>query len=53
MWRTVVYEEEKNSPCSRSKHSVTLLGNFLYLLAGRNGNVPLKDFWRYDLGMCK
>lgn len=50
MWSAVVYEEEKSSPCSRSKHTVTQLGNYLYLLAGRNGNVPLKDFWRYDLG---
>lgn len=49
MWSSVVYEEEKITPCSRSKHSVTLLENYLYLLAGRNGNIPLKDFWRFDL----
>ena len=50
MWNSVVYDEDKSGPCSRSKHSVTLLGNHLYVLAGRNGNVPLKDFWRFDLG---
>ena len=25
-------------------------GQYLYLLGGRNGNVPLKDFWRYNIG---
>ena len=38
------------APSSRAKHSATLLGGHLYLLGGRNGNVGLKDFWRYSIG---
>ena len=37
-------------PGSRSKHASILHGQYLYLLGGRNGNVPLKDFWRYNIG---
>ncbi|XP_046391574.1 uncharacterized protein LOC124159707 [Ischnura elegans] len=37
------------APASRSKHSATLVGGHVYLLGGRNGNIPLKDFWRYSL----
>ncbi|KAL1138043.1 hypothetical protein AAG570_009738 [Ranatra chinensis] len=48
MWSCVTSNEGK-FPSSRSKHSVTLLGGHLYLLAGRNGNIPLKDLWRYSL----
>ena len=36
-------------PC-RSKHAAVLHGQFLYLLGGRNGNVPMKDFWKYNIG---
>ena len=37
-------------PGSRSKQASILHGQYLYLLGGRNGNVPLKDFWRYNIG---
>ena len=37
-------------PTSRSKHASVLHGPNLYLLGGRNGNVPLKDFWKYHIG---
>ncbi|KAK9722069.1 hypothetical protein QE152_g19863 [Popillia japonica] len=40
---------ECSAPSSRSKHSATLIGDNVYLLGGRNGNLPLKDFWRYNL----
>ncbi|XP_014242265.1 uncharacterized protein LOC106662584 [Cimex lectularius] len=51
MWTPVTPKNDGNGkiPCSRSKHSVTLYGNHLYLIAGRNGNIPLKDLWRYSL----
>ncbi|XP_028042215.1 uncharacterized protein LOC114251965 [Bombyx mandarina] len=41
----------KSAPCSRGKHSATLLGGFVYVLGGRGsgGSVPLRDFWRYSL----
>lgn len=40
------------APCSRAKHSATLLGGHLYVLGGRGagGSLPLRDFWRYSLG---
>ena len=41
---------ESKVPSSRSKHATVLHGQYLYLLGGRNGNVPLKDFWRYCIG---
>ena len=43
----------RSVPTSRSKHASVLHGQYLYLLGGRNGNVPLKDFWRYNIGENK
>ncbi|KPI95811.1 Tip elongation aberrant protein 1 [Papilio xuthus] len=39
------------APCSRAKHSATLLAGHLYVLGGRGagGCLPLRDFWRYSL----
>lgn len=52
MWSSVTAAGVENGPAppSRSKHSATLLGGHVYLLGGRNGNLPLKDLWRYSLG---
>jgi hypothetical protein len=51
MWSTVTPQPlDAAAPSSRAKHSATLLGGHLYLLGGRNGNVGLKDFWRYSIG---
>lgn len=51
MWSTVTPDDVNGpAPSSRSKHSATLLAGNVYLLGGRNGNVPLKDFWKYNLG---
>ncbi|KAF7994345.1 hypothetical protein HCN44_003817 [Aphidius gifuensis] len=51
MWSSVTAAGTENGPApsSRSKHSATLLGGHIYLLGGRNGNLPLKDLWRYSL----
>ncbi|XP_074103162.1 uncharacterized protein LOC141530146 isoform X1 [Cotesia typhae] len=51
MWSSVTSAGTENGPAppSRSKHSATLLGGHVYLLGGRNGNLPLKDLWRYSL----
>ncbi|XP_073969434.1 uncharacterized protein isoform X3 [Rhodnius prolixus] len=51
MWTPVTPKNDNTAktPSARSKHSVTLCGGYLYLLAGRNGNIPLKDLWRYSL----
>ncbi len=40
------------TPSARSKHAACFLDGKLYLLGGRNGNLPLKDFWQYDLCKC-
>nr|CAD7401507.1 unnamed protein product [Timema cristinae] len=50
MWSAVTPPPDGAAPCSRSKHSATLLGSHVYLLGGRNGNLPLKDLWKYSLG---
>ncbi len=51
MWTSVVpITSEEKVPCTRSKHASVLHGQSLFLLGGRNGNVPLKDFWRYHIG---
>jgi hypothetical protein len=50
MWSAVTPTPDGPAPSSRSKHSATLLGGHVYLLGGRNGNLPLKDLWRYSLG---
>lgn len=52
MWSSVTAAGIENGPAppSRSKHSATLLAGHVYLLGGRNGNLPLKDLWRYSLG---
>ncbi|XP_065344018.1 F-box only protein 42-like isoform X1 [Cloeon dipterum] len=50
MWNAVTPQSlDAAAPSSRTKHSATLLGGHLYLLGGRNGNVGLKDFWRYNI----
>ncbi|KAJ9597186.1 hypothetical protein L9F63_026924, partial [Diploptera punctata] len=49
MWSAVTPTPDGPAPSSRSKHSATLLGGHVYLLGGRNGNLPLKDLWRYSL----
>ncbi|XP_052753284.1 rab9 effector protein with kelch motifs-like isoform X2 [Galleria mellonella] len=53
MWSSVENGSEgpRAAPCSRGKHSATLLGGYVYVLGGRGagGSVPLRDFWRYCL----
>ncbi|XP_017772416.1 PREDICTED: uncharacterized protein LOC108559595 [Nicrophorus vespilloides] len=50
MWSAVApCEEDTPAPSARSKHSATLVGDHVYLLGGRNGNLPMKDFWKYNL----
>lgn len=50
MWTAVApFDLESPAPSARSKHSATLIGDHLYLLGGRNGNLPLKDFWQYNI----
>ncbi|GLH13366.1 Uncharacterized protein GBIM_17954, partial [Gryllus bimaculatus] len=49
MWTAVAPPADGSAPASRAKHSATLLGGHVYLLGGRNGNLPLKDLWRYSL----
>lgn len=39
------------APSARTKHSATLVGAYVYLIGGRNGNLPLKDMWKYDIGI--
>ena len=54
MWTSVVpITSEAKVPSSRSKHASVLHGQHLYLLGGRNGNVALKDFWKYHIGKYK
>lgn len=54
MWSVVgPYDSESPSPSARSKHTATLVGDNVYLLGGRNGNIPLKDLWKYNLGKWK
>ena len=53
MWSPVVRPPdipEDKVPVSRSKHATVLHGQCLYLLGGRNGNLPMKDFWKYCIG---
>ena len=40
-------------PSTRCKHAVCYdqEKNRVYLLGGRNGNIPLKDFWSFSLGI--
>ncbi|KAF5290221.1 hypothetical protein FQA39_LY14775 [Lamprigera yunnana] len=50
MWSAVApCDVESAAPSARSKHSATLVGQNVYLLGGRNGNLPMKDFWKYNL----
>ena len=45
--------DEKAGPVSRCKHGAVLQGVHVYLLGGRNGNLALKDFWRYHIGKSR
>ncbi|XP_057660577.1 uncharacterized protein LOC130896456 [Diorhabda carinulata] len=50
MWSSVAPDNVKSpAPSARSKHSSTLIGEYVYILGGRNGNLPTKDFWKYNL----
>lgn len=49
MWMSLGSTPESVAPSSRTKHSATLLGSHVYLFGGRNGNLPLKDLWRYSI----
>ncbi|XP_037778566.1 uncharacterized protein LOC119575159 [Penaeus monodon] len=49
MWSSVVGGTGGEVPCARHKHAVCAAHPHVYLLGGRHGNLPLKDFWVYDL----
>ena len=49
MWVSIGQTPENLAPSSRTKHSATLLGNDVYVFGGRNGNLPLKDLWKYNI----
>ncbi|XP_072401398.1 uncharacterized protein [Diabrotica undecimpunctata] len=50
MWSSVAPDNIKSpAPSARSKHSSTLVGEYVYILGGRNGNLPTRDFWKYNL----
>jgi len=50
MWTPVVQSISESSPSSRSKHAGCVQSSTgdVFILAGRNGNVALRDFWRYQ-----
>ena len=53
MWSPVISPPDvpdDKVPVSRCKHATVLHGQCLYLLGGRNGNLPMKDFWKYCIG---
>ena len=51
--KPVVSGDGGRVPVSRCKQGAVLLGNHVYLLGGRNGNLALKDFWRYHIGKSR
>ena len=57
MWKPVVptaanETQARAAPSARSKHAVCLdpRNNDVYVLGGRNGSIPLKDFWTFSIG---
>ncbi|KAL5006505.1 hypothetical protein ScPMuIL_015311 [Solemya velum] len=38
------------APRTRNRHACCHQAEFIYMLGGKNGNVPLKDFWRFHIG---
>ena len=61
MWNCIVNRSDSSVavngrcqvPSTRCKHAICydVDKNRVYLLGGRNGNIPLKDFWTYSIGM--
>ncbi|CAB4057434.1 unnamed protein product [Lepeophtheirus salmonis] len=49
MWSPIPVSGSHPVPCARKKHASTLHGPHLYLFGGRNGNIPLRDLWRYHI----
>ena len=37
-------------PRSRCKHAVCLRAGVVYVLGGKDANIPLNDLWSYDIG---
>jgi len=35
---------------SRCKHAACLRAGVVYVLGGKDANIPLNDFWSYDIG---
>merc|ERR550519_1884415 len=52
MWTPVAQSPDSCAPSSRCKHAACVQNSTgdLYLHGGRNGNVALRDFWRYQPG---
>lgn len=50
---SVKYPTKLSFPQSRCKHAVCVHENYLYMVAGKDGNTSLRDFWRYNIGSQK
>jgi len=38
-------------PRSRCKHAACLRAGVVYVIGGKDANIPLNDVWSYDVGM--
>ena len=38
-------------PRSRCKHAACLRAGIVYVIGGKDANIPLNDVWSYDIGM--
>ncbi|KAH3717292.1 uncharacterized protein LOC127855507 isoform X2 [Dreissena polymorpha] len=47
---SVKYTTKNAFPQSRNKHACCVHENYVYMYAGKDGNVALKDFWRFNIG---
>ena len=46
----IKYKTQEPYPQSRNKHVSCLHDNFVYIYAGKDGNISLRDFWKFNIG---
>jgi len=50
---TIKYSTKPAFPQSRCKHATCVHNNCVYVYAGKDGNISLKDFWRFNTSKLK
>ena len=48
-WSEIVDQSGERTPSARCKHGACVYDGCLYVYGGRDGNIPHRDLWKFDL----